>query len=435
MDKKNIDDFANSVTDKTNYILEDTLLDAEAKNESTKSFNYSDLIKNSPKAKMSKLLWLISIFLILIIALYLVFIFLNSNPQTIFTNTIDKFFSSITDNISDNNYDISKGKIKYIANINDNSNVELFNEISKINLDIDYTIDNANDLIKLKIFSKYDNDNLIDLDIYTDKNNLYIYSDDIYEKYLKIKNDSKIKFINPKDIKIILNGLNQAFDKVATSEKIYGEKTNLDLGNKTIKVSQTKLIIDKTNYIKISDTFVNSLKSNVEFVSSLAKLRGTSNKDIQKSLEKLSSKLKTFFANNEVLEVKLYNDRKTKEFIKGVMNGKLGSFTLSKNKNDYSFVLVNNKNNQNVSGNFIIDVNDKKTVYNIEFNFKNEINGNLENSSNFKLNFTNNKAKSFKRINTSNAKDINELTELEKFGIYTKLFSNPNLNKFIKFIK
>ena len=124
MDKKNIDDFANSVTDKTNYILEDTLLDAEAKNESTKSFNYSDLIKNSPKAKMSKLLWLISIFLILIIALYLVFIFLNSNPQTIFTNTIDKFFSSITDNISDNNYDISKGKIKYIANINDNSSGE-----------------------------------------------------------------------------------------------------------------------------------------------------------------------------------------------------------------------------------------------------------------------------------------------------------------------
>ncbi len=434
MDKKKQEDFINQTVNKTNYILEDTLLDSEVTVDDIKNFKYEDIVKNSTKAKISKLPWLISIFLILIISIVLVYMFLNENPGTIFTNSIDRFFSAITDNISDNNYEISKGKAQFNVSIDSKENSEFFSELSKVNFDIDYTLDSANDLLKIKLNSTYENEPFLDLDIYNDKDNVYVYSSDIYEKYLKIKNESKFKFINPKDIKAILNGLNQAFDKVATSEKIIGDKTSLDLGNKSINIYETKLIINKKNYKKVSETFINTLKSNMEFVSSLAKITNRSNNDVQKYLDKLLLKLKNFFVKNDELEVKLYNDRRSKEFVKGIISGNLGSFTLSKINNDYLFNLIKN-NNEKVSGDINIGVNDKKTEYDLDFNLNYYIDEKMEKSLKAKLSYTNNKASSFKRINTSESKSIQDLTDLEKFSIYGKMFSNKNLSKFLKFIK
>ena len=215
--------------------------------------------------------------------------------------------------------------------------------------------------------------------------------------------------------------------------KMPWKKTTLDYGNKTINVSETKLLIDNSNYDEVSEVFVNTLKSNSEFVSALAKFRGTSNKKIQKSLENFLLKLKQFFKDNEKFEVTLYNDRKTKEFVKGEMKGNIVTFTLIKNGNKYSYAF-DSKDSQKSSGDIVFDVNSKKTEYNFEINFKDEINDE-KTSGNIKLYFTNTKAKSFKRINISEAKDINELSELEKVGIYAKIFSNPKMSNFIKFIK
>ena len=145
-------------------------------------------------------------------------------------------------------------------------------------------------------------------------------------------------------------------------------------------------------------------------------------------------KLKNFFVKNDELEVKLYNDRRSKEFVKGIISGNLGSFTLSKINNDYLFNLIKN-NNEKVSGDINIGVNDKKTEYDLDFNLNYYIDEKMEKSLKAKLSYTNNKASSFKRINTSEFKSIQDLTDLEKFSIYGKMFSNKNLSKFLKFIK
>ena len=61
--KNKIKEFVKKVEDRTNDALEDSLMDEDAK---TENFNidYTDIVKNSAKAKMSKLPWLIAIFLI-----------------------------------------------------------------------------------------------------------------------------------------------------------------------------------------------------------------------------------------------------------------------------------------------------------------------------------------------------------------------------------
>ncbi len=431
MNKKEKTDFEKKIAGKSNYILEDTLLDSEVTKDELREFNYEDIVKNSAEARMSKIPWLVCLFLILLISMFLVFRFLNENPSTIFTNTIDRFFLSLTENISDNNYDVSKGKIGFQAIIDSKEDREFLSELSKVYFDINYTLDNANDLLNLKVSTKYDSEDLIDFDLYSDKNSLYIYSADVYEKYLKFKNDSSFKFINPKDIKIILTGLNQAFDKVATSEKISGRKTSFDLGSKSISVYESTLIINEENYKRVSEVFVNTLKSNTEFISSLSVITNDSNKNIQKKLDKFTLNIKDFFKRNETLKINLYNDRKSKDFIKGTIDGKLGSFELMKSDSQYIFTLIKNKNDEKLTGNIGIDASGKKA----SFNFKHYFGDNLEDSFDAKLLFTNKKATTFKRIDTSEAVSVNDLTDLEKFSIYGKMFSNEKLNKFLKFIK
>ena len=111
--KKNVEEFVKKVEKNSNDILEDTLLDKEASLEDTRGFSYDDIVKISAKDKMSKLPWLTAIFLIFIISLTLGYMFFRYNPQTLFISVTDKFFTFITDRISENSYDITKGKLYF----------------------------------------------------------------------------------------------------------------------------------------------------------------------------------------------------------------------------------------------------------------------------------------------------------------------------------
>ena len=108
--KNKILDFVQKVEDRANDTLNDSLLDEDAKGE---NFNVSssDIVKNSTRAKLSKIPWLIAIFLILIISLMIGTMFFKNNPKTLFTQTIDGMFSYLENNFNDSAYDITDGNI------------------------------------------------------------------------------------------------------------------------------------------------------------------------------------------------------------------------------------------------------------------------------------------------------------------------------------
>ncbi len=435
MDKKDLEDFVNNVENKTNYALEDTLLDSEVKIDDVRSFNYDDIVKNSNKARMSKLPWLVTIFLILIIAIIVGTMFLKRNPQTVFTMAVDKIFTYVIDNISDTNYDISKGNIKANFNMSGEENKELFDEISKLNFDIDYVVDSANDLSHFKISSTYLDDDFIDLDVYSDKKAIYVYSEDIYDSYLKSDNLGSFNKISLKDVRNIFDGVNQAFDRVATSEKITGKSKTLDVYNKTLKVYETTLVIDKSNYERVAETFVNTLKSNKELVSSLAKIKNSSSGDIKKSLNRFLLNLKVIFKENKKTEVKLYTDRESNDFIKGEITGKLGHLSFIKKDDGVDFVIFDAKEKEQISGNVTLETNDKKTDYEFKVDIKMQRDNKVIYSGKGDIKITNKKASSFGSMKVDKAISIDDLTDLEKFAIYTKVFTNPKFNVFLKFIK
>lgn len=435
MDKKNLDEFVQKIEDNANETLEDTLLDEDASSEDTRGLKYEDIALNTTKDKMSKLPWLMGMFLIIIISIVFGFMFLNGNPQTIFTMAIDNFFSSITGSISDNVYDISKGKINANFNISSNDEyADTYKNISKTSFNIDYSIDNANDLSHIKVQPVYNGDKQTSMDIYNNKNSIYVYSKDLYENYIKLDKTRPFKIIGSKDIKNILNGLNQAFDKVATSEKVSGSKNNFDAGNKTIKVYETKLIIGDNNYERVSETFINTLKSNDEFVGSLSKLMNTSNSKVKAYLDELIPKLEEAFKENETLEVKLYIDKKSHNFIKGEMSGKRNYLSILNKDGSYEFNIKDLKKKVNNSGKIDLDVNKDRSKYDLNINFKLEKDDGVTNGD-VKIAYTNKKASSFDKPDVKKAVKESDLSELERISIYSKIFTNPSLNSFLKFLK
>ena len=426
MNKKDLDNFEKKIENSINN--EDTLLDSEAVEVDVSDY---DLSSNSVKEKMSKLPWLVAFFLIVIISIITCAMFLNSNPQTIFTMAIDKFFSSITDNISDNAYDISKGNIKFDFNISSNDeNSDLFNDLSKNNFDIDYRIDNSNDKSYFKIINNYEGKESLNLNLYNDKKSMYIYYNDIYDKYIKYEKNKSYKFIKNSDIKVILNGLNQAFDKVATSEKISGSKSSLDYDIKTLKVYESRLVIDKNNYKRVADTFINSLKSNEVFISSLSSIFNISSSDVKKKLDNVCVRLKAFLKESD--EVKLYTNRKTNDFIKGIFTYKNGSFEIVNNNEDIIFNLNDVNDNIKLDGN--IKVVSKSSGHDISLNVNMSDNGKIYNG-NFNISYTNKKASSFGKVNIKNYVKESDLNEIEKLELYSKLLEKPSLKVMTKFMK
>lgn len=428
MNKKDLDNFEKKIENSINN--EDTFLDSEAVEVDVSNY---DLSSNSVKEKMSKLPWLVAFFLIVIISITTCAMFLNSNPQTIFTMAIDKFFSSIADNIGENAYDISKGNIKLDFNISSNDeNADLYSEISKNNFDIDYRIDNSNDRSYFKIKNNYEGNESLNLNLYNDKKNIYVYYNDVFDKYIKYEKNKSFKFIKSSDIKVILNGLNQAFDKVATSEKISGTKSNLDYDIKTLKVYESVLVIGKNNYKRVADTFINSLKSNEVFISSLSGIFNNSSSEIKKKLDNVCIRLKDLL--KESGEVKLYTNRKTNDFLKGIFTYKNGSFEIVKNNEGIIFNLDDVMDKIKLDGNLKVIYNEKKKRHDIFLETNLSDNGRIYNG-NFDISYTNKKASSFGKVNVKDYVKESDLNEMEKLELYSKLLEKPSLKPIIEFMK
>ena len=272
--------------------------------------------------------------------------------------------------------------------------------------------------------------------IYGDGNDTYIYSPIASENYIKLNGNSLRYFTNGNDVNIILRGLNQAIDKVIADEKIYGSKENLDIDGKVVKSYKTKLIIDKTNRDRTVETFVNTLKANDELVSVLAKMRNVKNSDIRNSMDNYLSKIKNELERHEKLEISLYVDNKTNDFIRAEALSKLGNISFTrKEDNKFTYVISKTEGKILTTGEFSFMVNDNKTKYTYNLYYKQTQDDKILSEGNFDLKYTSKMASVFEDVDVSNAIDYSQISELEKLAIYTKILATPNIDKFLPILE
>lgn len=434
--KEKLEEFVQKVEDRTNSALDDSLMDDDAKGENF-NIDYTDIVKNSTKAKMSKLPWLIAIFLILIIAIMLGSMFFKNNPKTLFTQTIDGLFTYLENNINDNVYDIMDGNISldYTMKSND-KNASVYEDLSKISWSADYIKDNAGNQLYADIKTTYGGNDFVNGIIYGDGKSTYVYSESVNDKFIKLNSNKLSYFVNGNDVKIILKGINQAVDKVIADEKIYGNKENLDIDGKVIKTYKSKIVIDSKNRKRVSETFINTLKANDELVNVLAKMKNVKTASIKESLDKYLTKLKKELQKQNKVEISVYVDNKNSEFIKAEILGEKGNINIvSKDNDKYTYSIYKNDDGILSSGEFSFTVNENKTKYTFNLYYKSVKNNQVLFEGNFDLKYTSKKANEFKKVDVSETLDLGEMNEIEKFALYTKIYTDPNLSKFLPIIK
>ena len=434
--KNKLEEFVQKVEDRTNDALEDSLMDEDAKSE-TFDIDYTDIVKNSTKAKMSKLPWLIAIFLILIIAIVLCLMFFSNNPKTLFTQTVDGLFDYLESNVNENVYDITDGNISldYTMKSND-ENAELYDELSKVSYNADYVKDNAGNMSFIDLKTTYDGADFVSANIYGDGESTYVYSPMASDKYIKLSNNRLSYFVNGNEVKTLLDGLNQAIDTLTADEKIYGEKENIDTAVGVIKGYQMRLVIDSKNRDRAAENFVNTLKANDEFVNVLAKMRNVSNDDIREALDRYLTKLKDELKRHNKIELSLYIDNKSKEFIKAEFVSELGSITLvNQDNNKYSYIISKKNDRTLTTGEFSFTVNENKTKYTYNLYYKQTKDDKVLAEGNFDLKYTARQAETFEKVDVTNSLDWNQMSGLEKFDIYTKVAADSKLNKFLPIIR
>ena len=434
--KNKIKEFVKKVEDRTNDALEDSLMDEDAKTENY-NIDYTDIVRNSTKAKMSKLPWLIAIFLILVIAIILCLMFFSNNPKTLFTQTIDGLFDYLESNVNENVYDITDGNVSLDYTIKSNDeNADLYDELSRVSYSADYVKDNAGGMSFIDLKTTYDGADFVNANLYGDGSSTYIYVPTISENYIKLRDNKLSYFVNGNDVKKVLAGFNQAIDTVIADEKIYGDKENIDIDGEVIKGYRTRLVIDSKNRDRVAENLINTLKANDEFISVLAKMRGVRASDIRSSLDNHLSDLKSELARHNKLEISLYVNNKTKEFIKAEAVSELGNISLtSEGDNKYSYIISKTSDGTLATGEFAFTVNKNKTKYTYNLYYKKTKDDEVLTESNFDLKYTSKQASNFDRVDVSNSIDLNNMSDIEKIGIYTKIMADPNLSKFLPVIR
>ena len=265
----------------------------------------------------------------------------------------------------------------------------------------------------------------------------------ITEYLEEINQEAKLIFGTPYE-KAEIRRLSEWFDckfyrdvfKNVADEKIYGDKENIDIDGEVIKGYRTRLVIDSKNRDRVAENFINTLKANDEFISVLAKMRGVRASDIRSSLDNYLNNLKDELQRHNKLEISLYVNNKTKAFIKAEAVSELGniSFT-SEGDNKYSYIISKTSGGTLATGEFAFTVNKNKTKYTYNLYYKKTKDDEVLTESNFDLKYTSKQASNFDRVDVSNSIDLNNMSDIEKIGIYTKIMADSNLSKFLPVIR
>ena len=419
-----IKEFVKKVEDRTNDALDDSLMDEDAKGENF-NVDYTDIVKNSTKARMSKLPWLISIFLILIIAIILCLMFFRNNPKTLFTQTVDGMFSYLENNIDENVYDVIDGNVSFDYNIKSDDSV--LNALNGISWNIDYVKDNSSSQVYADVKANSGSSSTPVI-LYSDGSNTYFSLQSYSDKYIKTNSNPLSYFIGGSDVEIILKGVNQAIDRAVSDEKIYGSKEDLD----GVKAYKMTLVIDSKNRDRIAEAFVNTLKANDELTSVLAKMRGVSNDDIRNSIQNYLTKIKDELKKSDKFEILLYVDNKTNEFLRLDFKGEESFSLVSNGDNKYTYSKQNIDGSLE-NGDFVFTFNESKTKYTLDLNYKKTLDENVLTESKIDLKFTSKKANSFKENEVIDNIHNNEMNELEKLDVYSKLINDEFFSKILLF--
>lgn len=241
--------------------------------------------KNNQGKSLLAILIAVVLLLIIIACGALYYFMVYSNTEQIYKRLIDSSINAYQETAQKEEYKTVSTKIGASLNIDleekNEQTQKIVDLINSLDIQLGTQMDRENKKMMVKLESNYENDPLLNADIYADveKEKMYMYLDKIFEKYVEIDMDEETSKSlseifeatytkqNKENSEKSINIIKEELKKVIKPEYCSSEKQEITINNK--KVKATKSTITMTNE-QLADEFITlftNLKNNQEFLN------------------------------------------------------------------------------------------------------------------------------------------------------------------------
>lgn len=383
---------------------------------------------------------------VVVIALVLVYFLVLAKPQFIFNKAIDKLFE-----IDSEYYESVKidSKIKASVEAEDESLQEQLAEVEKYTIKVGAQMEPEAKKEIVNLGLEYDNEKVLDAQVYYNDGNMYTYFEGLFDKYIQIDMDeatkeqmdtifdsasSEEKIKNSeKAIKIVKDELKAQIKEEGKFER---EKTTIDVGDKEKRVTKTTLTLSQKQLYNVASGMCSNLAKNDEFLDCFEE------ESLGEQLEELATLIKdeeTDSKNN--LKISIY----TKGLLNKLVAVDISVYSAEEAQTIIMSVVKEDKDlyTYNVSVKMTgakVDVLKGKVEIEKDKDSKEEQIGKAiitaemieTGKAKLEIDYSVEYNKGVDDVNTENSINMNELTEADMQAIMEKLMERPLIGELIK---
>ena len=386
----------------------------------------------------------------IIVALALIYFLIITNPKFIFSKAIDKILT-----VDSKKYESVKVDTKIKADVDlENATYQAnLSEIEKYTLKAGIQMDAGKKQEIIDLGLEYDNQEVIDAQLYYNEGEVYAYFEGLFDKYIKIDMDEEAKAEldeifesatseeNLKDaekaIKIMRDELKT---QIKENGKFESKKDEIEIGDEEVKVTKLTLTISEKQLYKIAENMLSNLRDNDEFLDCFEE----SPKDL---LKEAKDKIKDLEGNNK-------NNIKISLYTKGLLKNKIVAVNFEAYSEDENSTIVASitKENEDEDENvYAYKVTTKTSGTKIDLlkgkveiekgkDTKKEQSGKVIitsevirlGSAKLEIDYSVETNSGIDKINTKNSVNMKDITEADIQSIMTKLMQKPLISELIK---
>ncbi len=410
------------------------------------------------------------IIFILIILLISVGILINLNhkldksPDNIYYASIDMMESKLSKIISENevtfnNKFSNKGNIKINLTSNDEELKKLSNIIN--NFDINYVneMDYQNKVTNTLFGVSYKNNKIADLNLMIKNNDAFVNLENLFDKVIKISNDSIKDIWNlnySQDLLTILENMSKIIKDNLKEDYFTKEKTNILINDKKVDVYNYEMYVSKDELNKLISNIYKSIISNNNLMTALSNISKQSKEVLIEKLENVDEvnhdlKINVYLnmknkiekieinAKNSLKIEKINNNTYEINILENEKNTKIGTFNIIGNTYEFELeiegvILKGNIVNKNNKFDFLISIDYENSIFSVSCETNNKekkfeiIINNDNNILNLNINNVIDNIESVKEFNINNYVDYNMITSENVIYILNKLLNNEGAN-------
>lgn len=224
----------------------------------------------------------------------------DNDAKQKFFSAIDKLVTEVSNKEKTEEIKTLSGDYSLTMNVSSRFiDQEIQDIINKLELNWHVDLDNEKSNYNVDLNTTYDKENLLKAKVSAQNNNLYVFFDEIYSKWIKVDSTTKINtdnLLTVEDYKILANEFKKALN-YALKNNYFSKDVENDLNKYT-------LTIDKDNISVITNNILDYLESSKEFIKVYEKVSNTKFSDASK---KIKSEMKQFTTMDPIL-ISVYTD-------------------------------------------------------------------------------------------------------------------------------